>query len=234
MSPAPASLSFPTAAGRQIVLDLAAAIQAHKQWLSDIDGAIGDGDHGINMNKGFALCAEQLGREPGDLTQALATLSRILLTKIGGSMGPLYGLFFKAWATTLQGTTTVDAATFGRMLQAARAALEQISPAKPGDKTLMDVLVPATEAYASALGAGAPFGDCLAAMSRAAEQGRDSTKDLVARLGRSSRLGERSRGVLDAGAASCCLLLQTTAATIVPLLAAAPSAALPTSPTPPA
>ena len=212
----PASFSNP--AGRQIVLDLIAAIQANKQYLSDIDGLIGDGDHGVNMNKGFTLCGEQLAREPSDLTHALTTLSKILLMKIGGSMGPLYGLFFKAWATNTQGVTEIDAATFGRMLRASREAIEKISPAKPGDKTLMDVLVPAEAAYQSALVARQPFGACLDAMSAAAKQGRDSTKDMVAKLGRSSRLGERSRGVLDPGAASCCLLLQTTAASIKTLL----------------
>jgi dihydroxyacetone kinase-like protein len=212
--------SFSNAAGRQIVLDLVAAVQAHKQHLSDIDGLIGDGDHGVNMNKGFTLCGEQLAKEPGDLTHALTALSKILLMKIGGSMGPLYGMFFKAWATATMGVAEIDAATFGRMLGGARAAIEKISPAKPGDKTLMDVLVPADAAYQSALAAGQPFAVCLAAMSAAAETGRDSTKNMVAKLGRSSRLGERSRGVLDAGATSCCLLLQTTAASCQKLLSA--------------
>jgi dihydroxyacetone kinase phosphoprotein-dependent L subunit len=212
--------SFSNAAGRQIVLDLVAAIQAHKQHLSDIDGLIGDGDHGVNMNKGFTLCGEQLAKEPGDLTHALTALSKILLMKIGGSMGPLYGMFFKAWATAITGVAEIDAATFGRMLGGARAAIEKISPAQPGDKTLMDVLVPADAAYQAALAAGQPFAACLAAMSAAAEKGRDSTKDMIAKLGRSSRLGERSRGVLDAGAASCCLLLQTTAASGQKLLGA--------------
>lgn len=204
--------SFSNLAGRQIVLDLITAIQANKQHLSDIDGLIGDGDHGVNMNKGFTLCGEQLAKEPGDFTAALTALSKVLMMKIGGSMGPLYGMFFKAWATATTGVAEIDAATFGRALRGTREAIEKISPAKPGDKTLMDVLVPAEEAYQAALAAGQPFAACLDAMSAAAEKGRDSTKDMVAKLGRSSRLGERSRGVLDAGAASCCLLLQTAAA----------------------
>jgi dihydroxyacetone kinase phosphoprotein-dependent L subunit len=210
--------SFSNAAGAPIVLDLVAAIQAQKQYLSDIDGLIGDGDHGINMNKGFTLAAEQLGREPGNLTHSLSVLSKVLMMKIGGSMGPLYGMFFKAMADATQGVEVIDAAVFGQMITTARAAIEKISPAKPGDKTLMDVLVPAAEAYQGALAAGQPFAACLDAMSAAAERGRDSTRDMVARLGRSSRLGERSRGVLDAGAASCCLLLQTTASTAKKLL----------------
>jgi dihydroxyacetone kinase-like protein len=210
--------SFSNAAGARIVLDLVAAIQAQKQYLSDIDGLIGDGDHGINMNKGFTLCAEALQAQPGDLTHSLGTLSKILMLKIGGSMGPLYGMFFKAMAGATAGVETLDAATFGRMLTAAREAIQKLSPAKPGDKTLMDVLVPATDSYQAALAAGKPFAECLDAMAQAAEQGRDATKDMLAKLGRSSRLGERSRGVIDTGAASCCLILQTAANSIKGLL----------------
>jgi dihydroxyacetone kinase-like protein len=210
--------SFPNAAGAKIVLDLVAAIQAQKQYLSDIDGLIGDGDHGINMNKGFTLCAEALQAQPGDLTHSLGTLSKILMLKIGGSMGPLYGMFFKAMAGASAGVEMLDAATFGRMLAAARDAIQKLSPAQPGDKTLMDVLVPATDAYQAALAAGRSFTDCLDAMAQAAEQGRDATKDMLAKLGRSSRLGERSRGVIDAGAASCSLILQTAANSIKGLL----------------
>jgi phosphoenolpyruvate---glycerone phosphotransferase subunit DhaL len=210
--------SFTNAAGAKIVLELIAAIQAQKQHLSDIDGLIGDGDHGVNMNKGFTLAEEQLAREPGNLTHSLSVLSKILMMRIGGSMGPLYGMFFKAMAGVTQGAETIDAVTFGKMLRATREAIEKISPAKPRDKTLMDALVPADEAFEGALAAGQPFGACLDAMSQAAEQGRDATKDMVAKLGRSSRLGERSRGVVDAGAASCCLILQTTAKSIKGLL----------------
>ena len=210
--------SFTNAAGRQIVLDLVAAIQLQKQYLSDFDGLIGDGDHGVNMNKGFTLAGEQLSREPGDLAHALGVLSKVLLMKIGGSMGPLYGMFFKAMAGATAGLETLDAATFGRMLIAAREAIQKLSPAKPGDKTLMDALIPATDAYQAALAAGKPFAECLDAMAQAAEQGRDATKEMLAKLGRSSRLGERSRGVIDAGAASCCLILQTAANSIKGLL----------------
>ena len=213
-----AAQSFSNADGAKVVLDLVAAIQANKQHLSDIDGLIGDGDHGVNMNKGFTLAGEQLAAQPGNLTHSLTTLSKVLMVRIGGSMGPLYGMFFKAMAGASDGVESIDAAAFGRMLAATREAIEKISPAKPGDKTLMDVLVPAVEAYQSALSAGKPFGECLDDMAAAAGQGRDATRDMVAKLGRSSRLGERSRGVLDAGAASCCLILQTSANTIKGLM----------------
>lgn len=212
------SNSFSNTAGAVIVTDLIVAIQSQKQYLSDIDGKIGDGDHGINMNKGFTLTGEQLAAEPANLTASLNVLTKVLMLKIGGSMGPLYGMFFKAMVTATDGAESIDAAVFGKMIEGARANIQKISKAKPGDKTLMDVLVPAVDAYQAALEADEPFVACLDAMSVAAEKGRDATEDMVAKLGRSSRLGERSRGVIDAGAASCCLILQTMAGTIKTLL----------------
>lgn len=204
--------------GIRIVFDLIRAIQENKQYLSDIDGAIGDGDHGINMNKGFTLCRDELLANPGNLTHGLKTLSKILVMKIGGSMGPLYGTFFKSLAAACDGVDAIDMAVFGRMLSSGREGIQKISDAKPGDKTLMDVLLPAEAAYQAAAQTGEPFRVCLDKMVEAARQGRDATKDMVAKLGRSSRLGERSRGVIDAGAASCCLILEIMAGTIGHLL----------------
>ena len=204
--------------GIPIVFDLIRAIQENKQYLSDIDGAIGDGDHGINMNKGFTLCRDELLANPGNLTHGLRTLSKILVMKIGGSMGPLYGTFFKSLAAACDGVDAIDMTVFGRMLSSGREGIQKISDAKSGDKTLMDVLLPAEAAYQAAAQTGEPFRVCLDKMVEAARQGRDATKDMVAKLGRSSRLGERSRGVIDAGAASCCLILEIMAGTIGHLL----------------
>ena len=209
---------FTQEAGSLIVDRLILAIQENKQYLSDIDGAIGDGDHGINMNKGFTLCREALDKQPGDLTYGLKTLGKILMMKIGGSMGPLYGKFFLSIGKALDGVPEIGKEEFGAALNAALDAIHAISPAQVGDKTLMDVLIPAQEAYNGAVGAS--FAEALDAMDAAALKGRDSTVDMVAKLGRSSRLGERSRGVMDAGSASCYLILHTIADTIKELLEA--------------
>ena len=211
--------SFSQQAGSLIVDRLILAIQANKQYLSDIDGAIGDGDHGINMNKGFTLCREALDKQPGDFSYGLKTLGKILMMKIGGSMGPLYGKLFLSMGKTLEGSPQIDKAAFGQAIDAALEAIHAISPAQVGDKTLMDVLIPAQEAY-NASAAGSSFAQALDAMDAAALKGRDSTVDMVAKLGRSSRLGERSRGVMDAGSASCYLILHTMADTIKELLQA--------------
>ena len=166
------------------------------------------------MNKGFTLTEEALQAEPGDLSHGFKTLSQVLMTKIGGSMGPLYGMFFKALAKGCKNKEALDATTFGVMLSSAKDKVLNISGAQVGDKTLIDVLIPAQEAYQQSLENGASFTEALSQMSHTAQQRRDATKDMISKVGRSSRLGERSRGVVDAGAASCCLILQTLAQTI--------------------
>ena len=214
--------SFDGSQGRSILLALVSVIQKNKQYLSDIDGQIGDGDHGINMAKGFTLFANQIDDEsasaPLTLSGGLLTLSKVLMTKIGGSMGPLYGMLFRSMGKACDGVEKIDASVFGKMLSAGKDGISGISKAQPGDKTLMDTLVPALEAYMDSRAKGEDFAACLHAMSAAARQGRDATKDLVSKVGRSSRLGERSRGVVDAGAASCCLILETMAGSIAGLL----------------
>lgn len=205
--------TFTNTEGAAIVDKLILTIQENKQYLSDIDGLIGDGDHGINMNKGFTMCCEELDKNPGDLSYGMKVLAKILMMKIGGSMGPLYGKFFKAIGVALEGKEEIGINEIDEALKAAVEAIASISPAKVGDKTLIDTLIPALAAYQKAQTEGKTFTEALEAMKAAAIEGRDSTKDMVAQLGRASRLGERSRGVLDAGATSCCLILEVLADT---------------------
>lgn len=204
---------LPNAGSGGVVAELAGAVVAQKTHLSEIDGLIGDGDHGVNMAKGFSRAAERIAGRDLALDRALAELSNVLLCEIGGSMGPLYGLLFEAMAEAAAGKDPLDAAAFAAMLRAGLDAVRAVGSAQVGDKTLIDCLQPAVEAYEAALVQGADFAAALAAMSAAAERGRDSTVDLVARVGRAARLGERSRGVADPGATSCCLILQTLAQT---------------------
>lgn len=166
------------------------------------------------MSKGFTACGETLRALPQlpGLAAAYEELATVLMDGIGGSMGPLYGSFFFGWAQAFADRPSVDAVAFGDALAAAVAGVAEIGGASVGDKTLMDTLIPARDAYASAVAGGSSFVAALRTMAAAAEQGRDSTTDLVARVGRAARLGERSRGVLDAGATSCCLILQSIAA----------------------
>ncbi len=194
-----------------IVLQIAAAIVDNQALLSEIDGATGDGDHGINMAKGFRLVSERLDGRSFDLREGFATIGDTLLGDIGGSMGPLYGSFFTEMADALDGASSLDRDRFATMLKAGEAAITDLGEARVGDKTLIDVLTPARQAFASQAEAGADFAQALDAMKQAAAAGLESTRDMVARLGRAARLGERSRGTLDAGACSCNLILQTLA-----------------------
>lgn len=212
------AVSFPASQGRPVIDALIATIDENAQLLSEIDGAIGDGDHGINMRKGFLLVRDQLDGPIG-LAAGLSLIGDTLLTRIGGAMGPLYGSFFSEMGAAGEGVEDIDAETFGAMLEAGREAVEDLGEAHVGDKTLLDTLVPASEAFAAAVAAGQTFADALGAMADAAEQGKESTRELVAKVGRASRLGERSRGVLDAGATSCWLLLSAMAAAMRQLLA---------------
>lgn len=194
-----------------IVLEMVAAIVREQGFLGEIDGKIGDGDHGINMSKGFRLAGDRLSVGAFDLAHGFATLGDTLLGDIGGSMGPLYGTFFTEMAEALEGADPIDAGRFSAMLRAGVATVVDVGGAKVGDKTLVDVLAPAQAAFDAALEQGEGFAACLAAMKDAAAAGLESTRDMVAKIGRASRLGERSRGTLDAGAASCTLLLATLA-----------------------
>jgi dihydroxyacetone kinase phosphoprotein-dependent L subunit len=206
-----------------VVLDLVEVIHQNRQRLSEIDGAIGDGDHGINMDKGFSQCGAKLSAQsplPG-LPQAFETLALTLMDDIGGSMGPLYGSFFLAWSEALAPHTLLDAGLFDAAFTRAVAAVVEMGNAEVGDKTLMDTLVPARDAFSAARAAGQPFDAALKAMSFAAAQGMESTRALQARIGRAARLGARSIGVLDAGATSCCLILQSLAASLQRRLAGA-------------
>ena len=198
-----------------LVRELIADIVSHRQWLSEIDGLIGDGDHGINMAKGFSGCAARLDamdrRQADRLPVALQQLAEALMDDIGGSMGPLYGGFFRGFAEVLGTQDRLDAALFGEALAQALARVQALGGACVGDKTLVDTLAPACRAYEQALGAGAGFAQALQAMEAAAESGKESTRALQARIGRSARLGPRSVGVLDAGATSCWLILSAMA-----------------------
>ncbi|MEZ2131439.1 MULTISPECIES: dihydroxyacetone kinase subunit DhaL [unclassified Sinorhizobium] len=202
---------FRNASSGDIVLSLADRIIENRAYLSEIDGKIGDGDHGVNMAKGFGMAAERIKGSDMSLAAALDTLGTVLMTEIGGSMGPLYGVMFTQFAETIEKSQSIDAETFGAMLKNGLEGIEAIGSAKVGDKTLLDTLVPAIDAFKEANAEGKSFSEALDALVVAAEKGRDSTKDLVAKIGRASRLGERSLGVLDAGATSCALILKALA-----------------------
>lgn len=209
---------FEEAKGQIIVERLIKTIHDNRAYLSEIDGAIGDGDHGINMDKGFGKAEKELvGKEMG-MSDAMKNLGRILVDEIGGSMGPLYGTFFKRMARASKEAKIIDSGIIEQMLVSAYEGVASIGNAKVGDKTLLDTLYPAVQAFKESRSQGKSTSVCLDEMIAAAKVGRDSTIDMIAKVGRASRLGERSRGVLDPGATSCYLLLETLGESMKELL----------------
>lgn len=202
---------FSNQQGKAVIDAIIKVIQDNTAFLSEIDGAIGDGDHGVNMNKGASLAKERMADQPIDLTTGLKIISDVMMNEIGGSMGPLYGLFFRQMFRITLNKEFIDGEIFKEMLTRALSSIKDLGGAKVGDKTLLDTLEPAVTAFSEKFDKEQNFFSALEAMKIAAEKGKDSTVDLVAKVGRSSRLGERSRGVLDAGATSCCLILCTMA-----------------------
>ena len=210
--------TFKNEAGKPILMRMVKGIQENKAYLGDVDGLIGDGDHGMNMNKGFSVFEERFKDEDISFTEGLDELGMILLNEIGGSMGPIYGTIFMDMAEAGEDLEEISAADLADMLEAGLNGLYGIVDARVGDKTLVDTLAPSVDVLKKAGETGQDFKEALEEMKAAALAGRDSTKDMVAKYGRSSRLGERSRGVLDAGATSCCIILTAMADGIIDLL----------------
>ncbi|NME44053.1 dihydroxyacetone kinase subunit L [Faecalicoccus pleomorphus] len=193
-----------------IILEISDNIHQNEKYLSELDGAAGDGDHGVNMNKGFSLAKERIQTNMS-FSEGLNILRKVLMEEIGGSMGPIYGTLFTKIYRTIKRENIITAELFLSALHNAVTGLMDLGGAKVGDKTLLDTLCPATEAFKKALENGNSFTECLTAMSVASIKGKESTKLMVAKVGRASRLGERSRGHIDAGAASCCVILTSMA-----------------------
>ncbi|HEY4278023.1 MAG TPA: dihydroxyacetone kinase subunit DhaL [Conexibacter sp.] len=189
----------------------ATALAAERDRLNRLDADIGDGDHGANMTRGFAAAVTRLDGYDGDLAGVFRSVGMTLLSRVGGAAGPLYGSFFIGLASALRDADAIDAAGWSSALEAAVAGVQRRGKAEPGDKTMVDALLPARDALAIAVSDGASLAAALSASAEAAAAGADATTPLVARKGRASYLGERSAGHRDPGATSSALLLRTAA-----------------------
>lgn len=193
---------------KEIIEEIISAIETNKGWLSEIDGAIGDGDHGVNMAKGFGMMKDKIGESSGSLSEVLNMAGMTLLSKIGGAMGPIYGTFFMRMGKAVRGKEIIEGNDIFNMLDGALEGVKKRGGAEAGDKTLVDALEPAKRGYEDALKEGKAVQEAIDKMINGAKTGMENTKELVAKKGRSSRLGERSRGTIDAGAASCYIILK--------------------------
>ena len=182
----------------------------NQQYLTELDSAIGDADHGSNMARGMNAVAEKL-ETPEAVDSLFKTVGMTLVSSVGGASGPLYGTFFLRIGTTAGAVTELDAGALSAALRAGLAGVVARGKAEPGDKTMLDAMLPALDALDASIAAGADLADASAAAFTSAQAGRDDTEDLVARKGRASYLGERSAGHLDPGATSTVYLFQALA-----------------------
>jgi dihydroxyacetone kinase-like protein len=191
----------------------AAAVADRKEWLTELDSAIGDADHGINMDRGMRAVVDKVGTgPPGAAGDLLKAVGMTLVSTVGGASGPLYGTFFLRAAGAAGDGGDLAADRLGAVLRAGYEGVVARGKAEPGDKTMVDAMLPAIEAYEAAVGSGAAA--AARAAAAAAAVGRDATTPLVARKGRASYLGERSAGHTDPGAASTTLLFDALAASL--------------------
>ncbi len=193
----------------------AGVVEQHASMLTKLDAAIGDGDHGTNMARGFRAVLERVeALEDKDFASLFRAVGMALIGKVGGAAGPLYGSFYLGVGKQLG---AADEAADGELAAALRAGYDGVvmrGKAQPGDKTMLDAWYPALKALDQAVGDGAELGAALDQAATAAEEGMKATIPLVARKGRASYLGERSKDHQDPGATSTHLILEALADTV--------------------
>jgi dihydroxyacetone kinase-like protein len=192
----------------------ARVIGENAHFLTDLDAAVGDADHGINMDRGMTAVLEALDSSavPTDMSALCKQVGMTLVKSVGGASGPLYGTFFLRMAGAFGSGESVDAADFAKALRAGVEGVVQRGRAEAGDKTMFDALAPALDALDAALASGGDLATALADATVAAEKGRDATESMIARKGRASYLGQRSVGHVDPGATSAAMLIAAAAA----------------------
>jgi phosphoenolpyruvate---glycerone phosphotransferase subunit DhaL len=197
------------------VRKFAALINEHAAYLTDLDSAIGDGDHGINMDRGMRAVVEKLdSTRPATADELFKLVGVTLVSSVGGASGPLYGTFFLRLGAAAGPSTELPADDLARALRAGLDGLAARGKPELGDKTMFDALHPALDALDEAIAAGADATGAFTTSAAACAAGRDATIPMVARKGRASYLGERSAGHQDPGATSATLLLDAAAATL--------------------
>ena len=191
----------------------ASKLREQRNYLTELDAAIGDADHGVNMDRGFTAVMAKLEAEgaPPDVGAVLKTVGATLVSTVGGASGPLYGTAFLRAGMTLAGKTSLEPGDIEDGLQAALEGIKARGKAHAGEKTMIDALEPAVQAFSSAIAEGRDASAALAAAADAAEEGMRATTPMLATKGRASYLGERSIGHQDPGATSCAMLLRAAA-----------------------
>ncbi|MEV0282916.1 MULTISPECIES: dihydroxyacetone kinase subunit DhaL [unclassified Kribbella] len=195
--------------------DTASTLHDNAAYLTELDSAIGDADHGANMDRGFQAVVALLDESTfASADELLKKAGMTLVSKVGGASGPLYGTFFLRFGTALAGVSPITPEAIGEAFKAGVGGILARGKAELGDKTMYDAWAPALDAYDAAVASGSDLAGALNAAAEAAAKGRDATVPLVARKGRASYLGDRSAGHQDPGATSTTLLLESAARTL--------------------
>jgi phosphoenolpyruvate---glycerone phosphotransferase subunit DhaL len=186
------------------------AVTGRADYLTQLDAAIGDGDHGINMTRGLEAVGKALAAQGPDMApgRLLVLAGKTLVATVGGASGPLWGSAFRAAGRSLGDADGFDGDRLAAALDAGLAAVVELGAAQPGDKTMVDALAPATAALRERLAAGDSVTQAVTAAADAAEEGARATAPMQARKGRASYLGERSIGHQDPGATSAALIVR--------------------------
>ena len=198
---------------RAWIRSAAEVVEANRDHLTQLDAAIGDADHGINLARGFAAALEALddhdrgAAAPMTPGKILSVTGRTIISTVGGAAGPLYGMAFRRAGKSLADAADVDLPTLAAALDAALAGVQQLGAAVEGDKTMVDALAAGNRAFSKAIAEGASQDDALSVLAEAASVGAVTTIPMQARKGRASYLGPRSVGHEDPGAASTALIL---------------------------
>jgi dihydroxyacetone kinase-like protein len=196
------------------IKNCAAILKENREYLIDLDSAIGDGDHGANMDRGFRAVMSKMNEvEDKDIGTIAKTVGMTLLSTVGGAGGPLYGTFYLQIGMKSAGMMELNLEDWATALEAAVDGVVMRGKAELGDKTMVDALTPAVVSLKESLNGSVPIGDALEKSADAAKQGMVDTIPLVAKKGRASYLGERSAGHQDPGATSSYLILQVAADT---------------------
>jgi dihydroxyacetone kinase-like protein len=196
--------------------EASAAVAAEADHLTQLDSAIGDGDHGVNMTRGFSAVVEAVDGVEEPPGKQLILAGKTLVSKVGGASGPLWGTALRRAGRAVGSSETLDGGQLVDALSAGLAGVVELGAAEPGDKTMVDALAPAIEALRAALEQGEPLDAALAAAADAAEAGARATVPMQARKGRASYLGERSVGHQDPGATSTALIVRALGRALVP------------------
>ena len=188
---------------------IAESVKDRRDYLTQLDAAIGDGDHGVNMDRGFEAVGKALAAQDGSLPpgKILTVAGKTLVSTVGGASGPLWGTAFRRAGRALGDKQELDGQDLVVALRAALDGVVELGAAQPGDKTMVDALGPAIDALAAALDSGESLEAALSVATEAAENGAKATVPLQARKGRASYLGERSIGHQDPGATSAALIM---------------------------